>query len=569
MLTCPSEDDVLCFVEGHLDATGVAAVQAHAGICPACRQLLAAAMAAGSAPSSQTGEDERPPLDPASSLTQGALVGRYTVLSLVGRGGMGEVYAAYDPQLDRRVALKLLRPRYGMGNVRGEARLLREARAIARLSHPNVITVHDAGTVGDRIFVAMEYVDGETLASWLAAQPRSWLEIVRVFRGAAHGLAAAHACGLVHRDFKPQNVMVARDGSPHVTDFGLVQRLFAHDEENDTGAPPERDDGARDLTLATLTRSGEFVGTPLYMSPEQLKLEPTDARTDQFSFCVALYQALFGEHPFLGDGEGAVGRLKEDVIAGRIRPAPSRTAVPSWVRRVLVRGLAATPEARWPSMTELVAELERGLPTDPERAPAVGRRERMLVCAGMSVLGVVALVVLDLLRRSTRTAETTRLLVTPAIALLVHAIAAWIWRRGLLGNQFARKVAAMGWLGGITVVLHRLMAFRFGTPVPYVLAVDLLVLGLEQTLAAILLEPWFGLGALLFFGGAGLAVLAPGQSLHAMLGSVTAAYAIVAARAAYDHAAARRAPEPPTDERRSRSRPSRRRREVSVETLED
>jgi hypothetical protein len=536
---CPSEDDVVCFVEGHLDSTRLAAVEAHAVVCPACEQLLAAALAAGSVVRSHTGEEKPPLLDPSGSLARGALVGRYTVLSLLGRGGVGEVYAAYDPQLDRRVALKLLRPRYGAGNLRGEARLLREARAIARLSHPNVIAVYDAGKVGDRIFVAMEYVDGETLASWLAARPRSRTEIMQVFRGAAHGLAAAHASGLVHRDFKPQNVMVARDGTAHVTDFGLVQLSVADSEDDAKGAAAEQDDGARDLTL---TRSGEFLGTPLYMAPEQFKLEATDARTDQFSFCVALYQALYGEHPFLADAAAGIGRLREDVVAGRIRPAPARAAVPAWIRRVLVRGLATTSEERWPSMTELAATLDRWLPSDPEHAPAVGRRERMLVCAGMSVLGVVALVVLDLLRRSTRTAETTRLLVTPAIALSVHAVAAWIWRRGLLGNQFARKVAAMGWLGGITVVLHRLMAFRFGEAVPHVLAVDLLVLGLEQTLAAILLEPWFGVGALLFFGGAAVAALAPGQALHAMLGSVTAAYAIVAARTAYEHVSARRTP---------------------------
>jgi hypothetical protein len=535
MVDCLSEDDVLCFVEGRLAAARVPALEAHARACETCEQLLAAAMAAGSAASPRSSDGHRSLPDLSTGLARGTLVGRYTVLSLVGRGGMGEVYAAYDPQLDRRVALKLLRPRYELGNERAEGRLLREARAIARLSHPNVIAVYDAGRVGDRIFVAMEYVDGQTLAAWLATKPRSQREILEVFLGAAHGLTAAHASGLVHRDFKPHNVMVARDGTAHVTDFGLVQRLYA-DNDNDRGEPgAEADDGALDLSL---TRPGELVGTPLYMSPEQFKLEPTDARTDQFSFCVALYQALYGEHPFLTDARAGVGRLKADVVAGRIRPVPARDTVPSWIRRVVLRGLATNPEARWPSMQDLVAALERRLRPERERDPAVGSHERMLVFGGMSVLGVVALVVLEVLRRSTRTAETTRLLVTPAIALAIHALVAWVWRRRLLGNRFARNVAAMAWLGGITVVLHRLMAFRFGEPVPYVLAVDLLVLGLEQILAAMLLKAWFALGALVFFGGAGVAMLAPDQALHAMLVSVIAAYAAVAVLAATERLSA-------------------------------
>jgi serine/threonine protein kinase len=504
-------------------------------VCPVCEQLPPAAMATGSSARPPVRHDDQPSLITSEGLARGARVGRYTVLSLIGRGGMGEVYAAYDPQLDRRVALKLLSPRYGRENVRAETRLLREARAIARLSHPNVIAVYDAGTVGDRIFVAMEYVDGQTLASWLAAERRSQAEILQVFLGAAYGLAAAHASGLVHRDFKPQNVMVARDGTARVTDFGLVQRLHADGDADEWGAGPGMDDGADGAHDLTLTRTGEVIGTPLYMSPEQFKLEPTDARTDQFSFAVALYQALHGAHPFWTDDGSGVARLRENVVAGRIRPGSAAVGVPAWIQRVLVRGLAVSPDARWPSMADLAAELERLLRPERERDPTIGSRERTLLCGAMAVLGVVGLVVLDLLRRSSHTAATTRLLVTPTIALTLHAVAAWIWRRRLLANEFTRKVVAMAWLGGITVVLHRLMAFRFGEAVPAVLAVDLLVLGLEQVIAAVLLERWFGLAALLFFGGAGVAVLAPAQALHAMLGSVIAAYAVVAVRASADH----------------------------------
>jgi len=158
-------------------------------------------------------------------LARGASIGRYVVLSLVGRGGMGDVYAAYDPELDRKVAVKLLRvkPGNGVSLTEGRQRTLREAQAIARLSHPNVVVVFDVGTFEDKVFIAMEFVEGNTLAYWSEAQPRTWQEILKVFVSAGRGLEAAHEKGLVHRDFKPDNVMIGRDGQVRVMDFGLVQ----------------------------------------------------------------------------------------------------------------------------------------------------------------------------------------------------------------------------------------------------------------------------------------------------------------------------------------------------------
>ena len=187
----------------------------------------------------------------ANGLAPGATVGRYVILNLVGRGGMGEVYAAYDPQLDRKVALKLLHETAARGAAARTARerLLREAKAIARLSHPNVVVVHDAGAIddpvhGDRVFLAMEFIEGETLAAWLAAAPRAWRAIRDVFAAAGEGLAAAHEAGLVHRDFKPQNVMVGRDGSVRVMDFGLASDSSVVEEERRgparLGRRPER-----------------------------------------------------------------------------------------------------------------------------------------------------------------------------------------------------------------------------------------------------------------------------------------------------------------------------------------
>jgi tetratricopeptide (TPR) repeat protein len=264
------------------------------------------------------------------ALARGAAVGRYLVLDRIGAGGMGVVYAAYDPELDRRVALKLLRPDRFTGEV-DRLRLLREAQALARLADPNVVAVYDAGTFGDRVFVAMELVEGETLRQWLGAGSRSWREILDRFLPAGRGLAAAHAAGLVHRDFKPENVLLGRDGRVRVVDFGLAE------------AAPEP--GGE---LATpLAECGLVLGTPAYMAPEQIRGLAADARSDQFSFCVTLYEALYGERPFAGTAP---------------RGAPAGTKVPGWLRAVVLRGLKASPEERYPSMAGLLRDLER----DPE-----------------------------------------------------------------------------------------------------------------------------------------------------------------------------------------------------------
>ncbi|HEX4404355.1 MAG TPA: serine/threonine-protein kinase, partial [Polyangia bacterium] len=323
-----------------------------------------------------------------SALPRGATIGRYTILAPIGVGGVGEVFAAYDPELDRKVALKLLRAHGDANDVRAQARLLREAKAMARLAHPNVVAVHDAGAFGARVFVAMEFVDGLSLKDWLVAGPRTRTEILSVFTAAARGLAAAHAAGLVHRDFKPGNVMIGLDGAVRVMDFGLAREM-GDGNAGPTSADDLRRADSSDLNI-TLTATGELMGTPLYMSPEQFRTAPTDARTDQFSFCVALYQALYGEAPF---GDANLTAIMIEVLAGRVRPAPPKTRVPSWLRRVLLRGLSVAPDARWPSMNALVAALAR----DPARA-----RQRTAVAVG--VLAIVALSTLTLVRAARRPA---------------------------------------------------------------------------------------------------------------------------------------------------------------------
>jgi eukaryotic-like serine/threonine-protein kinase len=278
--------------------------------------------------------------------------GRYTLLTKVGSGGGGVVYAARDAELGRRVALKFVRPASGISKAGDARRLLAEARALARLSHPNVVTIYDVGLHDDGIFLAMELVDGVDLASWLQGE-RGWQDVLEVFIAAGRGLVAAHAAGLIHRDFKPRNVFVGGDGRVRVGDFGLAKSL----------AVPSSEDAGSERTLVgaivqdddvSLTKSGVVVGTPPYLAPEQHDGEPATALSDQYSFCVALWVGLYGRHPFVGTMRELARQKREGVPS--VRPQAS---IPRWLHRVLVRGLAPRPRDRWPSMEELLARLGR------------------------------------------------------------------------------------------------------------------------------------------------------------------------------------------------------------------
>jgi hypothetical protein len=347
---CVGEDTLGAFVEGRLLAEDAALVQGHLAECLPCREIAAAAreMLGGS------GDDLR--------LSPGTRVGRYEIVHWLGAGAMGTVYAAHDPDLDRRVALKLLRADVGSDPLR--ARLSREAKAMARLSHPNVMTVHDVGAHGSRFFVAMELVAGGTLRGWLAERPRSWREVVGIFTEAGRGLASAHSAGLVHRDFKPDNVLVGSDGRVRVTDFGLARALRSEGEP-DHGRIGSRGPGV-DALGASITRTGALIGTPAYMAPEQLRGETADARSDLFSFCVALYEALFGERPFDGPNIPALRRATE---AGEVRSVPAGSEVPSAVRDVVLTGLRPNPADRPDSMARLLDDLEAGARADAGSGP--------------------------------------------------------------------------------------------------------------------------------------------------------------------------------------------------------
>jgi eukaryotic-like serine/threonine-protein kinase len=355
---CLDAELVVAFLEGRLEPEVISAIETHVADCPDCMDLLGEATRSTPNPASPS-ETQGPPGKARPPLPRGAGVGRYLILDLVGHGGMGDVYAAYDPELDRRIAIKLLSVEgSGVCTDEARARLLREAKAIARLSHPNVVVVYDTGTWEDRVFIAMEFIEGDTLAHWLKSRPRSWQDVRDVFVSAGRGLAAAHAAGLVHRDFKPQNVMVGRDGKACVMDFGLARSLLSEAAQRQVGTDVfERGfplpDGPGTVG-ASLTRTGVLIGTPTYMAPEQFLAEPVDVRTDQFSFCVALYEGLYGGRPFAGE---TMADLKDAVLKGRLTTPSGKQPVPAWLQRVVLRGLRTDRAERFGSMSDLLAAL--------------------------------------------------------------------------------------------------------------------------------------------------------------------------------------------------------------------
>jgi tetratricopeptide (TPR) repeat protein/predicted Ser/Thr protein kinase len=276
-------------------------------------------------------------------------IGRYRVVSQIGAGGMGVVLKAWDPSLGRIVAIKRLSTE---ASTELEAlRLHREAQAIAQLSHPNVIAVYEVGSADGGMYVAMEYVEGLTLAKLIEQRRPRREEILRLFTQAARGLAAAHDAGIVHRDFKPANVLVGNDGRVRVLDFGIARRLGSEDGERPTSSL------RAGMLHEDLTKSGAMLGTPRYMAPEQFMGLDVDARADRFAFSVALYEALTFTRPF--DGGESMMDLAMNVIHGRIRSIPSELGLPVWLSELVSVGLAPKPEDRGGDMRDVVAELER------------------------------------------------------------------------------------------------------------------------------------------------------------------------------------------------------------------
>ncbi|MDQ3339527.1 MAG: serine/threonine-protein kinase [Myxococcota bacterium] len=364
---CFTDEGAAAYLGGALDDTMRDTMRTHLDGCDACRALvLYGARAMGS---SLDVAGETAPERARSSGDIPHRIGRFTILNLLGAGGMGVVYAAFDAQLDRKVALKLVRTE--LRDEKPEATrnaMLREAKAMAKVDHPNVITVFEVGTHEDQIFVAMELVTGGDLRRWLDSASRSWREILAVCRQAGHGLAAAHRAGLVHRDFKPDNVLVGSDSRVRVTDFGLARAVDDRTRPSfGAGVVPAHRPSDR------LTKTGAIVGTPAYMAPEQHRGEAADARSDQFAFCVTMWEALYGQRPFAGDN---YAEIVTNVTDGNVRDAPAQSEVPPRVREALRRGLRKVPSERWDEIDDLLAELEIETP----------RKRKLLLLAAVPIV---------------------------------------------------------------------------------------------------------------------------------------------------------------------------------------
>lgn len=308
-------------------------------------------------------------------IARGDAVGRYVVLDLVGRGGMGRVYKAYDPKLKREVALKLLRTSV----TEMEVRAFREAQAMAALAHPNVVPVYDVDREHGRLYIAMEFIPGKTLRAWIKAQPpkpnaEHWRRVLDVMLQAGRGLAAAHEAGLVHRDFKPSNVVIGDDGRVRVMDFGLARG---------SGIETETGDFSGDSVEMTspLTQMGTVLGTPPYMPPEQHRAGTIDARSDQFAFCVVFYEALYRKRPFVADRLETLAQLKE---AG-LSEWPTDPSVPAWLAKAIRRGLSPRRAGRHLSMRALLAALERRTLRRSNRAPLLLASGALVIGAGSAI----------------------------------------------------------------------------------------------------------------------------------------------------------------------------------------
>jgi serine/threonine-protein kinase len=377
--SCPDENQLARFAQGTLVEAEAGSVEEHLDSCPACLEAVAAAV--------ETVE----PAAVTTGLASGTRVGGYIVEGLVGVGGMGAVYVAHDEALGRKVALKLVAQ--GADDA-ALTRLEREAQAMARLTHPNVVTVFALVHWEAQRCIAMEFVEGPTLAAW-GASPRSVAERLRVLREAGEGLSAAHAAGLVHRDFKPQNVLVGADGRARVSDFGLSRATPG-------SAAASTQDGH-----PTLTQHGAVLGTPAYMAPEQLAGRSADARSDQFAYCVTLVECLTGHRPWPG--------RTLDALRAEVQSPPRLEGLPAVLRPVVARGLSVDPGARFSSMGELLAALVV--------APPSRRGAWPVAAAGVALLALVAAAALFASRRPAPAPEAAPV-VAPVVAPVAVPVAA-------------------------------------------------------------------------------------------------------------------------------------------------
>jgi serine/threonine-protein kinase len=439
-------------------------------------------------------------------------IGRFSVIGKLGEGGMGIVYEANDPQLDRRVAIKLVR--VDEGGTQGRARLMREAQAMAKVSHPNVVPIYEVGEHAEQVFVAMELVPGETLTSWARRDSRSWRDVLAMYVAAGRGLAAAHACGIIHRDFKPDNVLVGADGRPRVLDFGLARA------SGDRDAPPV---GTANVLDVDLTVAGTMMGTPSFMSPEHWRGEGVAPASDQFGFAVALYRALFGVAPFAGD---SLAELRSAVCTGKLRAVPLDHEVPPDVVAAIVRALALAPGDRFASMTELLDTLEQPLRIDPAHDPARGRRARRIAAA---ILGIGALGSLISSTAISQLDESPAwLLVQSSIAMVLLCAIGFGFRARLVTSEHNRRVGLVILVTCAGFVVHRATGVLLDSRSLDILVGDAVLLGVVTVVAGFVFERWMLGGGPLALGYLAFAIAMP-QWAGPAFGALVFVYAAAAA----------------------------------------
>jgi tRNA A-37 threonylcarbamoyl transferase component Bud32 len=392
-------------------------------------------------------------------------LGRFRVLDKLGEGGMGVVLSAHDEQLDRQVALKLLTRR--RHDAVAHERLIREARSLARLSHPNIVAVHEVGESEGTPYLVMELVVGQTLRQWLDGDDErvpSRLEILRMFLAIGRGLAAAHELGIVHRDFKPDNVLVGHDGRARVVDFGLARVAQVESTEEIEFAAVSATERE-----PSLTATGALMGTPAYMAPEQWLGQPADARSDQFSFCVALYEAIYGRAPFPGE---SMGELMTAVLERQPQTVPSNERVPGALHEAILRGLDKGPERRWPAMEPLLESIETVLSS---AQPGVfDGRPPLLMLAIVPVFVALPVILIGLeLAGVLAYAPMNWAIASMAQIVLMLAMVIGLRRRA---STFVndRRVLGMPFLIALFLLGHRWIAWSTGSSIEVMFAYDYL-----------------------------------------------------------------------------------------------
>lgn len=484
-------------------------------------------------------------------------LGRFVLLHRLGQGGMGVVYAAYDPQLDRQVALKLLRPSQRSDSGQQQARMLREAQALARLAHAHVVPIYDVGVIDEQVFLVMAYIPGQDLDQWVASDNRSWEQIVDVYCQAGRGLAAAHAAGIIHRDFKPANARISPDGLVKVLDFGLArghghnpaesnteptsrvsqqERFDTHTSSPEqvispydaTIIPNESPESAADLSgdfrppnssgepgtrlsphssgnlNHALTEVGALVGTPAYMPPEQYAGSHIGPAADQFSLCVAMYTALYGQHPFSGK---TLAEVQAEIRIGRVRqPATTESRnkhavndqnqsdmqpMPPWVFQALRRGLNAEPDERYPSMEELV----RAFRSDTARDLRSTRRAGIMF---MSAAGVMSTIVaLGMFLDSPNLYAkplTLAMCMLPAGMMVLSVLTLIVFRRSLLANRTTQKLLSLVLMTMGLMTVMRFTGWHLGVMVSAAIVSEMFMMASTMAISALLFLPrfWYG-----------------------------------------------------------------------------